>query len=93
TSTLIARYFFTSPDRAVLAYAMNFPDGLSGGPLAYAMGGPLILASNGHSAVAAEYMKDANIRVGSVLGGPTLISDDEVRTIFKLAPSIEVIEK
>lgn len=93
TSTLIARYFFTSPDRAVLAYAMNFPDGLSGGPLAYAMGGPLILASNGHSAVAADYMNDANIRVGSVLGGPTLISDDEVRTIFKLAPSIKVIEK
>ncbi|MBQ2304901.1 MAG: cell wall-binding repeat-containing protein [Firmicutes bacterium] len=93
TSTLIARYFFTSPDRAVLAYAMNFPDGLSGGPLAYAMGGPLILASNGHSAAAADYMNDANIRVGSVLGGPTLISDNEVRAIFKLAPSIMVIEK
>ncbi len=93
TSANIARYFFTSPDRAVLAYAMNFPDGLSGGPLAHAMGGPLILTSNGNSAVAADYMKDANIRVGSVLGGPTLISDDEVRAIFKLAPSIEVIKK
>ncbi len=93
TSANIARYFFTSPDRAVLSYAMNFPDGLSGGPLAHAMGGPLILTSNGNSAVAADYMKDANIRVGSVLGGPTLISDDEVRAIFKLAPSIEVIKK
>ncbi len=93
TSANIARYFFTGPDRAVLAYAMNFPDGLSGGPLAYAIGGPLILASNGNSAAAADYAKDANIRVGSVLGGPTLISDDEVRTIFRLAPSIEVIKK
>lgn len=93
TSANVARYFFTSPDRTVLAYAMNFPDGLSGGPLAYAMGGPLILATNSGSAVAAGYAKDANIRVGSVLGGPTLISDDSVRTIFQLAPSIEVINK
>ncbi|MCR5182782.1 MAG: cell wall-binding repeat-containing protein [Clostridia bacterium] len=93
TSTNVARYFFTGPDRAVLAYAMNFPDGLSGGPLAHAMGGPLILASNGNSAAAADYAKDANIRVGSVLGGPTLISDDEVRKIFQLASSIEVIKK
>ncbi len=93
TSANVAKTFFTEPNKAVLAYAMNFPDGLSGGPLAYAMGGPLLLVSNGFSAKASEYAYEANIRVGSVLGGTSLISDDEVRNVFHLASSIEVIKK
>ena len=93
TSANVAKTFFTEPNRAVLAYAMNFPDGLSGGPLAYAMGGPLLLVSNGFSAKASEYAYEANIRVGSVLGGTSLISDDEVRKVFHLGSGIEVIKK
>lgn len=93
TSTNVAREFFDYPSRAVLAYGQNFPDGLSGGPLAHAMGGPLILAANGSSAKAATYAKDATIRSGAVMGGPTLISDDEVRTIFRLEDSVQIISK
>ncbi len=86
TSANVAKRFFSEPQGAVIAYGANFPDGLCGGSLANAMGGPLLLSANNRSAQAAAYANASGIRTGAVLGGPTLISDDSARAIFDVAP-------
>lgn len=82
TSVLVAKRFFQTPTTAVLAYAKNFPDGLCGGPLAYAMGAPLILTATGSEAQAAAYTAEKGITSGYVLGGAGLISDNSCQMIF-----------
>jgi hypothetical protein len=84
TSVNVARTFFDSPDCAVTAFGANFPDGLCGGPLAYAMGGPLILATSGKADAAVFYSDAVGITYGTILGGPTLINDAAARLIFGL---------
>ena len=82
TSVKVAQRFFTSPTTAVLAYAMNFPDGLCGGPLAYSLGAPLILTATKYEKQAADYAATTCIGSGMVLGGEGLISDGSCRDIF-----------
>lgn len=82
TSTMIADKFFDNPQYAVLAYGLNFPDGLSGGPLAMSLDAPLVLTATGSETTAAYYTKGEGIYSGVVLGGPGLISDGAVNTIF-----------
>ena len=82
TSTLFAQKFFSDPDTAVLAYAKNFPDGLSGGPLAMALDAPLILTATNSEAKAVSFAKDYEVFSGIVLGGPTLISNGAVNAVF-----------
>ena len=82
TSVLVAKEFFDKPSAAVLAYAQNFPDGLSGGPLAMSRKAPLILTKTGAEKQAEKYAKEKNIGKGAVLGGERLISDDAVKKIL-----------
>ena len=82
TSVNVARTFFSEPKGAVLAYGANFPDGLCGGSLANAMGGPLLLVANGKADKAAAYAKEYNIQGGAVLGGQTLINDSNPASII-----------
>ena len=84
TSVLVAQKYFENPQRAVLAYAWNYPDGLCGGSLAYSLKAPLILTMTGYEAQAASFIQQYGIRAGAVLGGSTLISDDSVRAIFAM---------
>ncbi len=83
TSVAIAEKFFTAPSNAVLAYAENFPDGLSGGPLAMSMNAPLILTKTGKQSVAAGYAHSNFLHTGIVLGGDILISDATAKEIFQ----------
>ncbi len=87
TSRLVAEKYFFDGQRffATLAYARNFPDGLSGGPLTMRLNGPLLLVDDTH-------YEDAKMILGPdwlgtrslfVLGGPTLISDKTVAEILK----------
>ena len=94
TSVLVAKEFFKAPKSAVLAYAQNFPDGLSGGPLAYALKAPLILTDNNKPAAAVTYATGAGIKSGYALGGTGLISDKVVKNIFSMASGsvIQVIK-
>ncbi len=46
TSAAIAKRFFEEPTNVALAYGLNFPDGLCGGPLAYRNNAPLLLVNN-----------------------------------------------
>lgn len=82
TSTYVAKVFGGYPKKAVLAYGWNYPDGLCGGPLAYAMGCPLILTMTGYEAAAEGYVDLWGIKTGVVLGGDGLISDQSAAQIF-----------
>ena len=82
TSVKVAQKYFPNASEAVLAYAKDFPDGLCGGPLAYAKGCPLILTMTKGEATAAEYIKKNYIQAGTILGGEKLISNDSVLAIF-----------
>ena len=93
TSVLIAEEFFDSPESAVLAYGLNFPDGLCGGGLAAALGAPLILTMDKFEAEAADYVQAKNIANGYVLGSSGLVSDKAVRTIFALEADAEISQK
>ena len=82
TSIEIAKKFSDSFEdiSAVIATGANFPDGLSGGPLAYALGAPLILTNNDSW----NYNK-AKSYVGSkkvvTLGGVNSLADSTVKTV------------
>lgn len=91
TSVNVAKTFFNEPAAAVLTYAQNFPDGLSGGALAFSLDVPLILADSNKYEVAAEYAEEQNIRNGYVLGGSGLVGDEAVRSIFGMS-SEDVIQ-
>ena len=82
TSVLVAKTYFERPDHVLLAYSRNFPDGLCGGPLAYALGAPLVLTNAGAESAAAEYVTESGIYAGLVLGGSAALSDQTVATIF-----------
>ena len=84
SAKLAEAYFASNAQEAVLAYAWNYPDGLCGGPLAYAMQAPLILTMTGYEDAAIGYTSENVIEGGVVLGGDKLISDASIRAIFAL---------
>ena len=91
TSYLVAKKFYDTEktDNAVssvtLAYGKNFPDGLSGGPLAYANRGPLLLVDDNNTKYAQKYVSNASgLSKVYVLGGKALISDAAVSRIINI---------
>ncbi|MBP3494570.1 MAG: cell wall-binding repeat-containing protein, partial [Oscillospiraceae bacterium] len=89
--TAIEAFGSTGVDYAVLAYGYNFPDGLCAGPLAYALGAPLILTANGDESAAVEYATAAGVESGFVLGGPSLIDDTVTKAIFSMGADDSII--
>ena len=84
TSAMIADTFFGERTLAAVATGKNFPDGLSGGPLACALGVPLILSAEGSdSAVLCAH--DAIIKLKApyllVFGGKAVLSDELIKNI------------
>lgn len=84
TSILVARSFFTAPGQAAIAYGGNFPDGLSGGPVANAVGAPMILTASGKEPPAAEYIAEHNLCGGYILGGTAVLPENSVSRIFNI---------
>ncbi len=83
TSVAVASKFFPGGSTtAVLAYAQDFPDGLSGGPVAMSMKSPLLLVDRSGYADARAYAKKAGIKKALTMGGPALIPDSVVKTIL-----------
>ena len=87
TSALVASEFFSERQRhyVTLAYGLNFPDGLAGGPLCLDLypEAPLLLVKEGSGDYAAAYIKyNGRTRRAKVLGGPSLISDELVEKII-----------
>ncbi len=76
TSVAIAEKFMPETvENAVLAYAMNYPDGLAGGPVAYVSGSPLLLVTNSIYDDAKAYCSQSGINSVIVIGGESLIPD------------------
>lgn len=83
TAVLIAEEFFEAPKAAMLAYALNFPDGLCGGALAYQKNAPMLLVIEGAGTqFAAEYAEKNRIGGGYLLGGSGVISDAAAKAVF-----------
>ena len=91
TSVLIAQKYFDNPQRAVLAYGEDFPDGLSGGPVAYQLRCPmLLLRDNNRKTLIRDYLKSRDIRVGYVMGGSKLLGDALVQEVFDTSLEVKV---
>ena len=84
TSVLVAMEFVNSPDSAVLAYSLNFPDGLSGGPLAYCLRAPMLLTMTDNY-TCASYCAKYSIHDGCIMGSDELINDTTARKYFDAA--------
>ena len=85
-SLAIAKKYFPGTQKYVnLAGGENFADGLAGGPLAMAKGGPLILTNNQKAAYqkAVAYVKATRAPGGTVIGGKGWISDKTAETILQ----------
>ena len=82
TSTEVAKMFFPKAKTVVLAYAQNFPDGLSGGPLAMLENAPIVLTDSNKTDAAKVYVKESGAAKNITLGGPALISDKAVKAIM-----------
>ena len=62
-------------DNIVLAYGMNYPDGLSCAPICFMNSAPLLLATTSAVGSASEYAHAVGVKYAFVMGGTTLISD------------------
>lgn len=82
TSAAVAEALFPEAKAVAMAYSRDFPDGLSGGPVAYALGAPLLLISEGRETAAAEYAAAKEITTGYILGGTNSVPDSSVRAVF-----------
>ena len=82
TSVAVAKKFFKNPKTVALAYGLNYPDGLCGGPLALAYNCPLLLTINSRTEAAAAYVKSVKADSAIALGGPSLISDSAIKAIL-----------
>ena len=82
TSAELARIFFPGAVSAALANSRDFPDGLSGGPVAFALGAPLLLVSGGREGAAADYVAAQGIGKGYVIGGSASVSIDSAAEVF-----------
>jgi putative cell wall-binding protein len=91
TSVMIAENLFTKSAGAVLAYAKTFPDALCSGPLAYRLNAPILLTQSGNTVANAALT--GKVTFGRVVGGPKLINDDTVRTIFGLSGDTVIYKK
>ena len=93
TSVLVAKEFFKDVDKVSIASAWNYPDGLCGGALAYALNTPLILTADNGEIIAKEYVSQETINKAVVYGGQKALSNSVIRTLFDLDSSFEIVEK
>ncbi|MBQ6560034.1 MAG: cell wall-binding repeat-containing protein [Erysipelotrichaceae bacterium] len=93
TSVALAYSVFSNPSNVVLAYAWNFPDGLSSGPLAYALGAPILLTDGKKYSLAQEYCEYYGIESGYIMGGTSLVTNKAAVKIFSLISSREILVK
>lgn len=82
TSIKVAKTFFPDKiDTVTLAYAKNYPDGLSGGPVAAAYKSPMILVTSSNYKQAVTYAKSVGARRVITMGGKLVIPDNVPKAI------------
>ena len=93
TSYMVAHEFFPGEcETAILVYGQNFPDGLSGGAVASVIGAPVLLAMDRDDMIAnvAKWVQESGATKSVTFGGPTLVTDNNVRTIMA-DPEAEIV--
>ena len=81
-SQKVAEKFNPSPKGIAVAIENNYPDALTGGPLAIITKSPLFLIDNSHYTYARNYVKKKKITKEYVLGGAALISDKTAKLLL-----------
>ena len=82
TSKLIANKFFPKADTVVLAYAHNFPDGLTGGALGCLLNAPVLLVTDANWSDAHNYVVSKRVTKSFTMGGTGVISDGTVKNVM-----------
>ncbi|MBQ1478179.1 MAG: extracellular solute-binding protein [Erysipelotrichaceae bacterium] len=82
TAVAIANTFCADPDQVVLAYSHDYPDGLCAGPLANALGAPILLLKEGKESAAQSYTNSHSIEEGYICGGDGRIPENSVNIVF-----------
>lgn len=90
TSAAISRGFAPGVPVAYIANGLNWPDALSAGPAAAHLGGPLLLTRPDilPGAVAQELKRLTPARI-VVVGGPSVVSDAQLRLLRDYAPVVD----
>ncbi|MBQ6663173.1 MAG: cell wall-binding repeat-containing protein, partial [Firmicutes bacterium] len=78
TSALIAKQFFPKAKTVTIAFSGNFPDGLSGAPIALRAKAPMLLVSETGYKDARGYVSSCGANACYVIGGTGSISDQTV---------------
>ncbi len=90
TSKLVADEFFPSNQETIfLTNGMNFPDGLSGAPLAMYFESPILLVNDRGYEKANEYVRSKGALKSYTLGGELAISQDTVEKIMEWYRNID----
>lgn len=83
TSVEVAKKFFgTDIESITVAYGQDFPDGLTGGPVAMSLSAPLILINEHNLIKARDYISDLNVERIASIGGPALISEKDIEFLL-----------
>ena len=91
TSLNVAKTFFPGThDHMMMVYAKDFPDGLSGGALAYQYDAPVLLATSDNVSAAVAYRGLSSAARSITMGGPKLISDNAIFTAMGNTSPIQV---
>lgn len=86
TSVAVANKFFPdSVETVVVANGVNFPDGLSGGPIAAYYDAPLILVTDGVKSHAVDFFAEKAAKKLVVVGGKGVVSDETAEIIAGLS--------
>ena len=88
---LLAKTFFADAGSAMITSGKKAADGLCGGPLAIAMGIPMILVKDGDCQVTADYTALNQIGSGYILGGNMAVSDETAIQVFQLENAEDII--
>jgi len=90
TSIAVANEFFKGDlDSIVIASGTDFPDGLSGGPIALIYEAPLVLVKNDYYNHAVEFFKGRDAYKLVVMGGKGVVSTKVAETIADPAKDVE----
>jgi putative cell wall-binding protein len=84
TSLEVARQLIgTDATTVTLACGDDYPDGLSGGPLAMKLGSALVIVNGSNTKMASEYVKQLTVDTFSILGGKAILPDAAIKMITR----------
>ena len=93
TSTLISQEFFKNPSTVVLVGGHDFPDGLSGGPLAAKYNAPIVLVNQYNWNYAQDYIQSKKVTKTYVMGSEAVVPEQIVDAALEKYSAIPTVIK